>query len=105
MYMLVEIKGKQYRAEKGSLLKVDKIEREKGEPVEFDSVLMISDESKTRFGKPYVEGAKIKTIVEDHGQAKKVIIFKLKKRKNYRRKQGHRQPFTLLRVQDLTAAD
>jgi large subunit ribosomal protein L21 len=105
MYMLVEIKGKQYRAEKGSLLKVDKIDREKGEPVEFDSVLMIADENKTRFGKPYIEGARVKAVVEDHGRAKKIIVFKFKKRKNYRRRQGHRQSFTLLRVQDITAAD
>jgi large subunit ribosomal protein L21 len=105
MYMLVEIKGKQYRAEKGSLLKVDKIDREKGEGVEFDSVLMIADDKATRFGKPYIEGARVKAVVEDHGRGKKVNVFKFKKRKNYRRKQGHRQAFTLLRVQDITAAD
>lgn len=105
MYMLVEIKGKQYRAEKGALLKVDKIDREKGEPVEFDSVLMIADEKATRFGKPYIEGARVKAVVEDHGRAKKINIFKFKRRKNYRRRQGHRQSFTLLRVQDMTASD
>ncbi len=101
MYTLVEIKGKQYKAEKGSLLKVDKIEKNKGEELEFDSVLLVSDQDKIKIGKPYVKGVKVKAVVADHIKDKKIIIFKYKKRKNYRRKQGHRQQFTLIRVQEI----
>ncbi len=102
MYTLVEIKGKQYKAEKGSLLKVDKIEKNKGEELEFDSVLLVSDQDKIKIGKPYVKGVKVKAIVVDHIKDKKIIIFKYKKRKSYRRKQGHRQQFTLIRVKEIS---
>jgi large subunit ribosomal protein L21 len=97
MYALVEIKGKQYKAEKGSLLKVET----KGESVDFSSVLLLKDEEKVKVGTPYVDGAKIKAVVEEHGKSKKVIVRKFKRRKNYRRKQGHRQQFTIVRVEDI----
>lgn len=102
MYALVEIKGKQYKAEKGSLLKVEKFDVEAGKEVDFDSVLLVSDDKKTRIGQPYVKGAKVKAVVEEHGRDKKILVFKYKKRKNYRRTRGHRQQYTLLRVQDIT---
>ena len=101
MYTLVEIKGKQYRAEEGALLKIDRVDKEKGESLEFKSVLFVSDEKKVKIGTPYVKGVKIKAIVEEHGKNKKIIIYKYKKRKNYRRKQGHRQQYSLIRVQDI----
>ncbi|MBA7564172.1 50S ribosomal protein L21 [subsurface metagenome] len=101
MYTLVEIKGKQYRAEKGALLKIDRVDKEKGESLEFKSVLFVSDEKKVKIGTPYVKGVKVKAIVEEHGKNKKITIYKYKKRKNYRRKQGHRQQYSLIRVQDI----
>jgi large subunit ribosomal protein L21 len=104
MYALVEIKGKQYRAEKGSLLKVDRFDSEAGKELEFESVLLVSDDKKTRVGQPFVKGAKVKAVVEEHGRDKKILVFKYKKRKNYRRTRGHRQHFTMLRVQDITGA-
>ena len=104
MYTLVEIKGKQYKAAEGSLLKVDKFDTETGKQVEFDSVLLVSDEKKVQVGQPYVKGVKVKAVVEEHGKDKKILVFKYKKRKNYRRTQGHRQQFTLLRVQEISGA-
>ena len=102
MYALVEIKGKQYKAAEGSLLKVDRFDTEAGKQVEFDSVLLVSDETKVHVGQPYVKGVKVKAVVEEHGKDKKILVFKFKKRKNYRRTRGHRQQFTLLRVQEIS---
>ncbi len=103
MYALVEIKGKQYKAEKGSLLQVDKIEGEKGDTVEFDSVLMLSGDD-VKVGTPYVEGAKVKVTLEEQTKGKKVKIFKFKRRKNYSLKKGHRQQYTKVRVEEITGA-
>ena len=104
MYALVEIKGKQYKAEKGNTLKVDKLEGVKGDTVEFDTVLMVHNDDGVKVGTPYVDGAKVSSIVEEHGRDKKVVVYKYKKRKNYRRKQGHRQAFTMIKVEDIVGA-
>lgn len=104
MYALVEIKGKQYKALKGALLKVDRFGEETGRELEFDSVLLVSDEGKTKVGQPYLRGVKVKAVVEEHGRGRKIRVFKYKKRKNYRRTRGHRQRYTLLRVQDIAGA-
>jgi len=104
MYALVEIKGKQYKAEKGTLLKVDKIDAEEGAAVEFDSVLLLSSEGDVKVGTPYVDGARIKAKVEDHTKGKKVRIFRYKRRKNYARRVGHRQNYTLVRVEEILGA-
>ena len=101
MYALVEIKGKQYKAAEGSILKVDRFEMEPGNQVEFDSVLLVSDDEKVQVGQPYVKGVKVKAVVEEHGKDKKIIVFKYKKRKDYRRTRGHRKQFSLLRVQEI----
>ncbi|MDC7124364.1 MAG: 50S ribosomal protein L21 [Spirochaetales bacterium] len=103
MYALVEIKGKQYKAEKGSLLEVDKIEGEKGDSIEFDSVLMLSGDD-VKVGTPYVEGAKVKVTLEEQTKGDKVKIFKFKRRKNYSLKKGHRQQYTKVRVEDIIGA-
>ena len=102
MYALVEIKGKQYKAAEGSVLKVDRFDIDPGKQVEFDSVLMVSDEKKVKLGQPYVKGVKVKAVVEEHGKDKKILVFKYKRRKNYRRTRGHRQQFSMLRVQEIT---
>ncbi len=101
MYALVDIKGKQYKAEKGSLLRIDKLNNVKGDIVEFDSILMTSDNDDIKIGTPYIKGIKLKAVVEDQIKDKKVIVFKYKKRKGYRKKQGHRQKYTLIRVQEI----
>ncbi len=104
MYAMVEILGKQYKAEKGGLLKVDKIDAEEGKALEFDSVLLYRGDDAISVGAPYVKGAKVSAVVEGHGKDAKVIVFKYKRRKDYRRKQGHRQQYSVIRVQDVTLA-
>ena len=104
MYALVEIKGKQYKAEKGSVLTVDRFENQNGEAVELDKVLLVSDGDNTKVGAPYVDGAKVKAVVEDSFKNKKVKILKFKRRKGYLRQKGHRQQFTKLKVEDIIGA-
>ena len=101
MYALVDIKGKQYKVEKGSIIKIDRLNSESGDKLEFDSVLLVSDEDEIQVGQPFLTGIKIKATVEDHVLDKKLIVFKYKKRKGYRKKQGHRQKYTLLKVEDI----
>jgi large subunit ribosomal protein L21 len=104
MYAVVEIKGKQYRAEQGQMLQVDKVDAEPGSQLEFDSVLLTSDGDKIAVGSPYVAGAKVKTTVDSHTKGDKVIVFKYKPKKDYRRKMGHRQQYSLLKVDAIEAA-
>ena len=101
MYALVEILGKQYKAEKDSILKIDKVDAENGTVLEFDSVLLLNNDGKVKVGTPYVKGVKIYTTVEDHRKDKKVTIIKFKRRKGYRRKQGHRQNYTFVKVNEI----
>jgi large subunit ribosomal protein L21 len=101
MYALVDIRGKQYKAEKGTVLKVDRLQNEKGDKIEFGEVLMVSDAKGVEIGQPFVKGTKVKATVEDHILDKKVTVYKYKKRKGYRKKQGHRQAYTLIRVDDI----
>lgn len=102
MYALIEIKGKQYKAEKGGLLKVDLFENDKGASVELGNVLLVGDDSGVKVGSPYVDGVTVKAVVENHGRGDKIIGFKYKKRKNYRKTWGHRQSYTLLKVEDIS---
>ncbi|MFP4067479.1 MAG: 50S ribosomal protein L21 [Spirochaetaceae bacterium] len=105
MYAVVEIKGKQYKAQEGDLLKVDRLEGADGDRLEFDSVLMLrSDRDKVTVGAPYVNGAKVKAVVEEHGRDRKIIVYKYKRRKGYRRRQGHRRQYSLLRVKEIASA-
>ena len=99
MYALVDILGKQYKVEKGSVLNVDHLGQAKGEAVEFSSVLMVSDGGATRIGSPYVPGVSVRAIVEDHGRGRKLVFGKFKKKKNYRRRFGHREEFSTIKVE------
>jgi large subunit ribosomal protein L21 len=101
MYALVEIKGKQYKVEKDSRITVDRIDSEAGAAVEFDNVVMVRDDAKVTFGTPYVSGAVVKASVERHDRNAKVMVFKHKRRKNYRRTRGHRQHVSVLHIQDI----
>lgn len=103
MYALVEIKGKQYRVEKDSVLTVDRLEAEEGADVEFDDVLMVRDDKDVNVGTPYVKGAAVKAEIESHVRDKKVVVFKHKRRKNYRRNKGHRQAYSVIKVTDIVA--
>jgi len=102
MYALVEFKGKQYKAEKGALLKVDLIDAKPGSVVTLDRVLLVSGEP-VKVGSPYVEGAKVSAVVESHEKDDKVIVFKYKPKKDYRRKRGHRQEYSIIRIDNISA--
>ncbi len=104
MYALVEIKGKQYKAVEGTTLTVDKLENESGDSLEFESVLLMSNEGDVKVGTPYVKGAKVTAELEEHGKAKKIKVTKFKRRKGYKRTQGHRQKFSTIKVTGITGA-
>lgn len=104
MYALVEYKGKQYKAEKGAILTVDKIDAEKGAKIDVDTVLLVSDGDKVSVGTPFVKGAKVKIVVEDSFKDKKVLVLKYKSKKDYHRLIGHRQQYTNVRVEDIVLA-
>ena len=101
MYALVDIAGKQYKAQKGKLLKVDRLPGGKGQDLNLESVLLVSDGSKVEVGSPYVKGATVKITVEDHVRSRSIKVFKFKRRKGYRKTQGHRQGYTLIKVHDI----
>lgn len=100
MYAIVETGGKQYRVEEGQSLRVEKLDGEVGTLVELDKVLMIGGDS-LKLGTPYVDGAVVTCKIEDHGKGKKIVVGKFKAKKGYRRKQGHRQPYTLISVEKI----
>ncbi len=104
MYALVEIKGKQYKAAEGTTLTVDRLEQEAGEELEFDTVLLTSNEGKVKVGTPYVKGAKVSATLEEHNKGDKIVVKKYKRRKGYRRTQGHRQQYSLVKVTGITGA-
>lgn len=97
MYAIIETGGKQYTVEAGDKLRVEKLDAKEGDVVTFDKVVFVSgDEPKV--GTPYVEGAKVEAKVLAQAKAKKVIIYKYKSKKNERKKNGHRQPYTLVEI-------
>lgn len=103
MYAVVETGGKQYRVAVGETVDVEKLAQAPGEAVVLDRVLMVSDEGNVRIGQPVVEGATVSATVLAHGKARKVIAFKHKAKERYRRKKGHRQEYTRLRIDGIQA--
>ncbi len=98
MYAVIQTGGKQYRVQEGDVVFIEKLNATEGDMVEFDDVLLISNENGTKVGNPSVEGAKVEAKVLAHGKGKKIIVFKYKPKKNYRRKQGHRQPYSKVEI-------
>ena len=98
MYAVVKIKNQQYRVSPDLKLQVPLLDNEVGETLNFDEVLMLSDGDEIKVGAPTVDGATVAAEVLAHGRSRKVIVFKKKRRKNYRRKNGHRQQFTEIRI-------
>ncbi len=98
MYAIVETGGKQYKVEEGSTLYIEKLDAEAGAEYTFDKVLLLEKDGKVQVGSPVIDGAKVVGTVVEHGKGKKIIVFKYKSKKNYRRKQGHRQPYTKVKV-------
>ena len=104
MYAVFETGGKQYRAKAGDLLKVEKLGSEDGAKVTFDRVLLVNDDGKVTVGAPTVENASVTAeVIESERKDKKVIIFKMKRRKGYRNKNGHRQRHSIVKITDIKA--
>ena len=103
MYAVVRTGGKQYRLGVGDSVKVEKLSDEVGNIVELSQILMVSDGGKVKVGTPLVTGASVKAEIVGHGRNKKIRVFKMKRRKKYRRTQGHRQAFTQLKVTEINA--
>jgi large subunit ribosomal protein L21 len=103
MFAIVKTGGKQYRVEKNSILKVEKLDAECGSTVQLDTVLMMFDGKKATVGEPVIAGARVEATILAQERAPKVIIFKKKRRQNYRRKKGHRQQLTVLKVSNIIA--
>ena len=104
MYALVEIKGHQFKAEKGAVLQIDRLAAENGSPVEFETVLLVSDDKDVKIGAPFVKGAKVKATVSGTARGEKVISYKYKRRKIYHRTVGSRQEYTLIKIEDIVLA-
>lgn len=94
MYAVIETGGKQYRVTENDVLYIEKLDLDVEGEVVFDKVLMVND----KVGSPYVEGAKVTAVVQKQGKAKKIIVYKYKSKKNYHKKQGHRQPYTKVQI-------
>lgn len=101
MYAIIRSGGKQYRAEVGATVDVDRLPKEVGETLEISDVLLVADGDDTRIGQPMVEGATVTATVVEQFRGKKIIVYKYRQRTNYRRKQGHRQYYTRLRIEDI----
>ena len=103
MYAIIETGGKQYRVKEGDILLVEKLEAEQGDIITIEDVLAFSKDGKLTVGSPIVDGAKVEAKVVEQGKSKKVIIFKYKPKKDYRKKRGHRQPYTKLVIDKIDA--
>ena len=98
MYAIIESCGKQYKVAEGDVVFFEKLDTEEGKKITFDKVVLVSDDSKVEVGAPYVKGVKVEGKVVSHGKGKKILVYKYKAKKNYRRTQGHRQPYTKVEI-------
>jgi len=101
MYAVIKTGGKQYRVAKGDVVKVEQLQGEVGDEVAFDQVLLTSNGENVEVGQPFLENSKVVGQITRQGKDKKIVVFKYKRRKGYRRKKGHRQHFTLVRIEDI----
>jgi large subunit ribosomal protein L21 len=102
MYAIVNISGKQFRAEKGKSLKVPSQNIEVGKKLSYDQVLLTNDNGEVQIGNPFIENFKVSATVIENGRDKKIIVFKKKRRKGYKRKNGHRQGFSLIQIDSIS---
>ena len=104
MYAIIESCGKQYKVTEGDVVFFEKLDVEEGKKVTFDNVVLVSDDKKVEVGAPYVKGVKVEGKVVSHGKGKKILVYKYKAKKNYRRTQGHRQPYTKVEITKIKTA-
>ena len=104
MYAIIESCGKQYKVTEGDVVFFEKLDAEEGKKVTFDKVMLVSEDGKVQVGNPYVKGVKVEGKVVAHGKAKKIIVFKMKAKANYRRRYGHRQPYTKVEITSIKTA-
>ena len=104
MIAIVETGGKQYKVEEGKYVDIELLDAEEGDPVELDKIVMIVDGKKSKVGQPYIEGVTIKGKVLKNDKDKKIIVYKMRRKKGYRRKKGHRQQFTRLMVENINVS-
>lgn len=103
MYAVIKTGGKQYRVAEGDVLNVEKLNAEAGSEVVFDEVLTVVNDADVKIGQPVVEGAKVTAKVVEQGKGEKILVFKYKAKSNYRKRQGHRQPFTKVAISKIEA--
>ena len=101
MYAIIKTGGKQYKVSEGDMLRVEKIDGSAGDKVELDNVLLIGEDENVEVGMPIVAGSKVIAKIVEQGKAKKIIVFKTKRRKGYRKKRGHRQLYTSLKIEGI----
>ena len=104
MYAIIESCGKQYKVAEGDVVFFEKLDSEEGKKVTFDNVVLVSDDKKVEVGAPYVKGVKVEGKVVSHGKGEKILVYKYKAKKNYRRTQGHRQPYTKVEITKIKTA-
>lgn len=104
MYAIIESCGKQYKVSEGDVVFFEKLDTEVGKKVTFKEVVLVSNDKKVEVGAPHVKGAKVEGKVMEHGKGKKIIVYKYKAKKNYRRTQGHRQPYTKVEITKIALA-
>ena len=104
MYAIIESCGRQYKVAEGDVIFFEKLDAEEGKKVTFDNVVLVSDDKKVEVGAPYVKGVKVEGKVVSHGKGKKILVYKYKAKKNYRRTQGHRQPYTKVEITKIKTA-
>lgn len=103
MYAIIKTGGKQIKVQEGDIIYIEKLFANEGDVVDFDEVLMVSNDNGLVVGEPFVNGATVTGKVEKHGRGTKIIVYKYKAKKNYRRKQGHRQPFTKVTIEKINS--
>lgn len=103
MYAVISSGGKQYKVQEGEILRVEKLSGDVGAPVSFDNILMFSDGENVNVGTPVLSDVSVQGHIVEQGKAKKILVFKYKRRKRYRRKQGHRQQFTAIKIDSIKA--
>ena len=105
MYAVIESCGKQYKVSEGDVVFFEKLDAEEGKNISFDKVILLSDDKNVKVGATYVRNAKVEGTVVAQGKGKKILVYKYKAKKNYRRTQGHRQPYTKVEIKSIKVAE